>query len=259
MNKKFFFILLCFVILAFAADIGLGAIKVPDPPEQFYCLDQGDILSAATENAIISRGQDLADRSGAQIVVLTIASLEDAVLEDYSLEVLRQWGIGDSEKDNGVLLLIASDERKSRIEVGYGLEGALPDGKTGRIQDENLIPYFQQGQFDTGVLMTYNALLKEVCSEYQLPYTPMEGVVSNELAAEEEDDGLNWGLIIIIFILLAIAFSRKKRGGKPPGGGYYGGSGGRFGGGGFGSGGLGGGRSFGGGGSGGGGGSSRSW
>lgn len=253
--KKNFSCLLMFFFILFFANVGIGAVKLPEPPEQFYCLDEADMLSTSTENAIISSSKDLADQSGAQIVVLTVASLKDAVLEDYALEILRQWGIGDSEKDNGVLVLIARDERKSRIEVGYGLEGALPDGKTGRIQDENLIPYFQEGQFDTGVLMTYNALLKEVCAEYQLPFVSVEGVASDKPVAEEEDDGLNWGLIIIIFILLAIAFFRKKRGGNPPGGGYYGGGGGHLGGGGFGS----GGGSFGGGGSGGGGGSSRSW
>ena len=87
-------------------------------------------------------------------------------LLEYSTNLFRQFGIGDKEKNNGLLILIALEERKSRIEVGYGLEGVLPDGKTGRIQDEYMIPYFKDNNFDEGILNGYKALFKEVANEY---------------------------------------------------------------------------------------------
>ena len=217
------------------------------------------MLSEESENAIINTSKNLQQKTSAQIVVVTVPTIgEDAVLEDYSLELFRQWGIGDKEKNNGVLLLIAQKERKSRIEVGYGLEGVLPDGKTGRIQDENLMPYFKNGQYDAGIINTYNALLKEVSQEYDIPYQPASG--GQKPLAQEEDE-MSWPAIIFILIILYIIY-RKTRGrgssGRGPGGsgggGYFGG-GGYYGGGGFG----GGGGSFGGGGSAGGGGSSRGW
>jgi uncharacterized membrane protein YgcG len=100
--------------------------------------------------------------------VLTVPSLKGQSLEDYSLTVLRQWGIGDQEKNNGVLLLVAVQDRKSRIEVGYGLEGALPDGLTGRIQDQYMLPYFRSNDYDKGILNGYSALLQTVLKEYNL-------------------------------------------------------------------------------------------
>ena len=78
----------------------------------------------------------LEKQTGAQIVVVTVQNLEGQSLEEYATELFRNYGIGDKEKNNGVLLLCAYEERQFRIEVGYGLEGTLTDGKTGRIQDE---------------------------------------------------------------------------------------------------------------------------
>ncbi|HBK53067.1 MAG TPA: methanol dehydrogenase, partial [Syntrophomonas wolfei] len=159
--RKAFFILAAAMTLLLSTASAIAAMDLPQPDRNFYCLDQADMLSEESENAIINTSKNLQQKTSAQIVVVTVPTIgEDAVLEDYSLELFRQWGIGDKEKNNGVLLLIAQKERKSRIEVGYGLEGVLPDGKTGRIQDENLMPYFKNGQYDAGIINTYNALLK---------------------------------------------------------------------------------------------------
>ena len=245
----------------------LAAMDIPQPDRNFYCLDNAGMLSPETEAAILNASQSLQQKTGAQIVVVTVPTLgEDVVLEEYSLEILRQWGIGDKEKNNGVLLLIAQEERKSRIEIGYGLEGALPDAKTGRIQDEYLLPYFKDGQFDTGVIKTYNALLKEVCAEYDIPYEPAAAGTAGQSPSSQRD-GFSWPAVIGILIALYIIFRMIRPGGGSSGGGprsgggrrYYRGGGGYFGGGGFGGFGGGGFGGFGGGGSGGGGGSSRGW
>lgn len=260
MRKKL--LLLSLIMLLVFAVPALAAMDIPRPDSNFYCLDNAGMLATETENAIISASKNLEQKTGAQIVVVTVPTLgEGVVLEEYSLELFRQWGIGDKEKNNGVLLLIAQEERKSRIEVGYGLEGALPDAKTGRIQDENLIPFFKEEKYDPGVINTYNSLLKEVAAEYDIPYEPISSSTSSQPPANNEN-GLSWpaiiGIIVILYIVFRMIRSGGSSGGGPRsggGGGYYRGGGGYFGGGG----GFGRGGGFGGGGSAGGGGSSRGW
>ena len=83
---------------------------------------------------MLSLGAELDNKTTAQLTVLTINTLDGEPIEDYALEVLRQWGIGSKEQNNGALIVVAVKDRRSRIEVGYGLEGSLPDGLTGRIQ-----------------------------------------------------------------------------------------------------------------------------
>lgn len=251
------------LILFVYSGIASAAVDLLRPDNHFYCLDQAGMLSKESKSAIINTSQKLQEKTSVQIVVVTVPTIgKDTVLEDYSLALFRQWGIGDKEKNNGVLLLIAQKERKSRIEVGYGLEGVLPDGKTGRIQDENLLPFFREGKYDAGIINSYNALLKEISQEYNIPYQPAAGGKTDLIPEDQNDNSISWPLVILILIVLYIIY-RKTRGwgssGRGPGGGGggYTGGGGYYGGGGFGGGSSGG--SFGRGGSAGGGGSSRGW
>jgi len=112
------------------------AATYPQPTSNFYVNDFADILSADTEQAIMDASVPLAQQTGAQIVVVTIDTMDGQDIETYANTLFREWGIGDAKKNNGLLLLIAYEDRQSRVEVGYGLEGALNDGKTGRIQDD---------------------------------------------------------------------------------------------------------------------------
>jgi len=86
------------LVWSLVAPYALGAAVIPDPPRDFYCLDQANILAGSTEKAIINSGRELAKSTGAQIVVVTINSLGDAALEEYANELFRKWGIGDKEK-----------------------------------------------------------------------------------------------------------------------------------------------------------------
>lgn len=231
----------------------------PKPTTSIYVQDYAGLLAEDTSQKINTLGNQLAVKTKAQVAVVTVKSLEGAAIEEYALAVLREWGIGNKELNNGVLLLVAVDERRSRIEVGYGLEGALPDGKTGRIQDEYLIPYFRNGDYDKGILNTYLTLALEVAKEYNVKLsndvepTPGSDEISTESLIMIVGSllllfGIDWIFLdrrITKFILLVLSS------GKGPGGGGYGGGG--FGGG------SGGGSSGFGGGSGGGGGSTRPW
>ena len=162
--RKLTRIFLAFIIaLGFCA--GYASAIVPQS-ELFYVNDAANILSAETEDYIFTQSLALADATTAQIVVVTVPNLEGRDLEGYATELFRSYGIGDAEKNNGLLILLALEDRQVRIEVGYGLEGALPDAKTGRLQDEYMIPYFKENNFDEGMLNGYKAFFREVAKEY---------------------------------------------------------------------------------------------
>jgi uncharacterized protein len=132
-----------------------------------YVNDLAGVISPETELKIehFLRGFESSDST--QLVVLTIDSLEGEALEEYSLKVVESWKIGQKEKDNGALLLIARQEREMRIEVGYGLEGKLTDLLAGRIIDNEIKPRFQAGDFDGGVIAGVASMAEAVRGEYQ--------------------------------------------------------------------------------------------
>ncbi len=130
-------------------------------------VDQAAILSAETEREVSRILSAHEDSTSNQVVVLTIGSLEGAVLEEYSLEVARTWGLGREGRNNGVLLLIAYVDRKMRIEVGYGLEGDLPDAIARRIIDNDIRPFFRNQDFDGGVLSGVNAIVGAIEGSYE--------------------------------------------------------------------------------------------
>ena len=219
------------------------AAALPKPTAEFFVNDFAGVLDSQTRADIVAQGKALEAATSAQVIVVTVSSLGGRAVEDYSLELARSWGVGQKGKDNGAVLLVAIGEHKARIEVGYGLEGALPDGKTGRIQDEFLIPRLKAGDYSGGVGSTYRAMLAEVYQEYG---KPMPQVIADSQATQQEPTAEvpPWVVIVgvIIFLmlirrypLLAALLFRGWRGGGGRGGGGGGGSSG--GGGGFGGGG----------------------
>lgn len=122
------------------------------PPLERRVTDLAGILSSSVVTTLEAELEQLEAETGAQLAVLTVPSLDGEVLESYSLRVVETWKLGTEELDNGVLLLIARDDRKIRIEVGYGLEGVLPDARCGRIIDSVMTPAFRQGEFSEGTL-----------------------------------------------------------------------------------------------------------
>ncbi len=145
----------------------LNVVALEVPKLNGYVNDLAGVISPETELKIehFLRGFESSDST--QLVVLTIDSLEGEALEEYSLKVVESWKIGQKEKDNGALLLIAKQEREMRIEVGYGLEGKLTDLLAGRIIDNEIKPRFQAGDFDGGVIAGVASMAEAVRGEYQ--------------------------------------------------------------------------------------------
>jgi len=159
--------IVCLLILIMIL-LPLKTLAVVSQTNEFYVNDYAKILSSETKEYIINTNIELQKKTGAQIVVVTVSSLGGQSIEEYATELFRKFGIGDKNKNNGVLLLCSTGDRLFRIEVGYGLEGRLTDGKTGRIQDKYIIPYLKNDNYNEGIKNGFSAVLKEVCKEHHL-------------------------------------------------------------------------------------------
>ncbi|MBQ0084313.1 MAG: TPM domain-containing protein, partial [Clostridiales bacterium] len=207
--KKRIIALFCAVALFPVLCFSVSAkTSYPKQTDRFFVNDYASVLSAEAENQMYEQGKKLYYACKAQVVAVTVNSLDGEEIEDYAYNLARSWKLGDKEKDNGILLLLSLTERKVRIEVGSGLEGALPDSKTGRILDTYGVDYFKNDEFEDGILSVYNSLINEVYIEYGLePDADYEPV--------EDDDGSIWpALIIFALIILFNIWSAKKGGGR---------------------------------------------
>ncbi len=148
------------------ATLSVFALDVPNPPKNGYILDQTQTLKKEDIQKINRMGLELQQKTKAQIAVLIIPTLDGEDVTDYSNKVFRTWGIGQKDKNNGILFLIALQDKQMRIEVGYGLEGAINDAKAGQILDDYTIPHFKQGHIGKGVVNTYAVLVGEAAKEY---------------------------------------------------------------------------------------------
>ena len=194
-NKWLTFLVAICCVAALLCPVSAAVVS---PNEGFYVYDGAQVLSEETEQYILSTNQELEGKTGAQIVVVTIPSLDGQPLEEYATDLFRQWGIGDAKKNNGVLLLCAVEDRQFRVEVGYGLEGDLPDGKTGRMQDAYIIPLLREDQFDAGIKNGYSAFLQAVAEVYGVSITGETAV-----SYEEGVDGISFVLCMVAGLILS--------------------------------------------------------
>jgi uncharacterized protein len=144
--------LLLFSVIVFNTDA-----STPEPPAvpQDYVIDLANIVGRDISAQLNTSLQTLEQTTTAQILVLTIQSLDGQSIEEFAFNTKEKWKLGQKGKDNGVLLVVAVKDRKYRIEVGYGLESVLPDSLVGSIGREYLVPYFRKGEYGTGI---YNAM-----------------------------------------------------------------------------------------------------
>lgn len=160
-------------------------------------VDLADLVPPAAEQELDARLAALERETGAQVVVLTVPTLEDEPLEDYAVRVAETWKLGRAGVDDGVLLLVAQRERGLRLEVGYGLEGKLPDITGKRILDERVVPRFRDGDFAGGIAAGVDAVAIAVRGGEPLPpAAPAAPLVSAPAAARL---GLGVGVLLFLF------------------------------------------------------------
>ena len=237
-----------------------AALAAPTfPPLTGRVVDDANVLSPQAEAQLTQELASLETQTGRQLVVATLPDLQGYEIEDYGYQLLRTWGIGSKERNDGAILIVAPSERKVRIEVGYGLEPVLTDALSSLIINQRIIPAFKEGRLEEGVVDGTQAIVQQL----SLPDDEARAAVAKAQESPQGEGGVGFGTIVVIFIifwLLSGVFGGRRRGSLwwlpliLGSGGGGGGRGGWSGGGGFGGGGF-----SGGGGSGGGGGASGSW
>ena len=242
-----------------------AADTLPVPALTGRVVDQANILSSSEQSRLTAKLSDLEAKTSIQLVVVTLPSLKGAPIEDWGLALGRTWGIGQKGKNNGALLIVAPNDRELRIEVGYGLEGTLPDATADSIIRNVILPRFKAGNMAGGISDGVDAIIAVLTGTGE-EFTPSR----RELVGQSLSQWTPVFFIGFFIIMMIAAQLRKMRGWgaryyRRSGGGWlysddYGGRwGGGFGGGGFGGGGGGGGGFRGGGGGFGGGGASGRW
>ncbi|MCX7653997.1 MAG: TPM domain-containing protein [Fervidobacterium sp.] len=191
-------------------------MNFPQPTSLKYINDYVGLINKDVVEKIISIGKELEEKTTSELTVVIINTTEQLSVEEYANELFRNWGIGQKGKDNGVLLLVAIKDRVMRIEVGYGLEGAITDGETGRIRDECILPYLKKKDYSKGVYYGYIALAKEIEKEYNTKLKPVsdeEFEQEKRLELPEKIQLIVGSIIILVFLVffiwaMIIAFDR---------------------------------------------------
>jgi uncharacterized protein len=201
--------------------------------------DYAGVMSSAQRDALERTLADLSRKTGAQVAVVSLPSLEGGEVNDFANRLFEKWGIGQKGKDNGVLLLAAVNDRKVRIEVGFGLESLLPDAKTGRILDEYVIPRFKQNRYGDGLEAGALALAGIIAGQSGVALQAKAPRPVPAQRVQQPQDLPGWVIVFVVIVIILIALSRRSvytgpyyhRSSSWGGGGFSSGRGGGFGGG----------------------------
>lgn len=226
----------------FIVGIAMSSLAQDLPSEPVgHVNDFAQMLSNTERQQLETKLRNYRDTTTTVIAVATLESLSGISIEETATTLFNEWNIWEGDKDNGVLILIAPNEREIRIEVGYGLEGAIPDVMAGRIIREIISPSFRKGDYYSGLDRATSAMIDLASGEYT-------GQLTEERSSQNEDDMLSFVIFILFIIFVFYSSSRRGGGGKGkgkrrtlgPGGFIFLGGGGGFGGGSSGGGGFGG-------------------
>ena len=207
---------------------------VPSPTEDFYVLDQANVLSDEVEGTIVLNNDALYEACGAQIVVVTVDTTGSTELEDYAHELFNSWNIGSSKEGNGVLVLLVIRDDTYYVMQGKGLENTLSSGTLATLNNTYLEPYFAKKDYDTGVASLFSQLFSRIAARYNLDLTVDTSLYSSYIASElagqpayggeKSSGGVSFLTIFIIvviaMILLHLIFRRRRPQAYQPMNGY---------------------------------------
>jgi len=174
--------------------------KVPAQP-QGYVNDYANLMSLGDRSRIVQFAKELDKKTTAQIAVATVKSTQPEDIHTYSVRLFDKWKIGKSGKDNGVLIVVAVNDRKAWITTGYGLEGALPDVTCSRIVQDIMIPHFRNGQYSQGIMAGTTAVVSLIAKEYNVAITGQEAQVYKMV---HKKPSLLGQIFYILFLLLFV-------------------------------------------------------
>jgi uncharacterized protein len=200
--KKLFPRVFFLCVFAFCLFPYLAAQRLPSPSG--FVNDFAKVMKAQDAKTVENLATVVKEKTGAELSLVTVESYAPyASISDYSIALAEAWGVGERNKDNGVILVLALKEREVRIEVGYGLEGAIPDSVAGRILDTVVIPAFQQDDFSGGLREGCRTIAAYVVKENGLELADFD-LSENLIRSSESNEILN--IIIPLIFLLAFIF-----------------------------------------------------
>ena len=186
------------------ASLALAADEVAVPPLKARVTDLTGTLSGTQQQDLERRLREFESRKGSQIAVLMLPSTEPETIEEYSIRVADAWKIGRARVDDGVILVVAKDDRKLRVEVGRGLEGAIPDAVAKRVVSDVIAPHFRSGDYYGGIAAGTDALMKLIEGE-GLP-APRSGVIVNGVHR-----AIDFQTIFLLFVALVVTGAIFRR------------------------------------------------
>jgi uncharacterized protein len=206
---------LLLIVLILAAVFHTSAQKsIAKPVPARLVVDNANILTAAEQETLERKLVALDDSTTNQIAIVTVKSLNGEALEDVAVATFRDWGIGNKKTRNGVLVLVAIEDRKIRIEVGYGLEGAIPDVTANDIINNDIKPNFKQSNYYAGLNAAIDNLSKAAAGEYHVAR-------EKKTSGKGGGGGSILGIIIIVIIIIAIFGRGGGRGGRGGGSDFF--------------------------------------
>jgi uncharacterized protein len=261
MNSMFNkFVVTSFLIISFFVSNALASTPEPPAVPHDYVVDLAGVMPEEIQARLNVYLKELEQKTTAQVLVLTVQSLDGQSIEEFAFNTKEKWKLGQKGKDNGVLIVVAVKDRKYRLEIGYGLESILPDSMVGTIGRDYLVPYFKKGDYGSGIYTAAVVVANTIASQEGVQITGMPGIPQNRDTHTGRPLGPIQTIAVLFFAVIAlilfithprqcflIILASQLGGGR---GGWAGGGSGGFGGGSFGG---------GGGGSGGGGGASGGW
>ncbi len=200
-------IVLISIILVFAVSI-LSSLDVPKLKGRIN--DNAGIINSGDERKLEALLRDVEAKTSSQVALLTISSLQGENLEDYSMRVAQAWQLGQKEFDNGVLLLVAFNEKKIRIEVGYGLESIITDAKSGFIIRNYIVPGFKKGDFAGGITNGLLAISGLVTKEFEITDEQLAKYSQQQRAGKRKQ--IPFGLIVFLFMFVFGGLGRRRGG-----------------------------------------------
>jgi len=212
MNRKTKTFIIPFIIalaiVVSGPSLALAKLDLPQPVG--YVNDFASLLSQQEKNILERKLQSYEKQSGNEIVVVTVRNLQGTTVEDFAVRLFEKWKIGKKGKDNGVLLLVAKEERKIRIEVGYGLEPNLTDAQSYEIISRIISPAFKAGNFNQGIANGIDAIIKTISGEEVIPEQPAERIGYKRGFDISQLLYLGFFLIFFVFQWLVSVLGRTK-------------------------------------------------
>src|ERR1700704_6219499 len=203
---------ICHALRCSLAVVCLAALLHAEPIKQLkptgYVNDFAGVLDASSSDSMRKIAEQIDQKAKAQIAIVTVHSLEGADIESYASDLYKAWGIGPKSSNRGVLILLAIDDRKRRIEVGYGLEPILPDGKVGGFGRE-AVPFFRQNQYGPALLLMTKRVADVIAADAGIQ---LEGAEAPRAPPEDDSPGatgthLSGGALLLGLLLAFVALS----------------------------------------------------